>query len=79
MFDKLSEPQIKQRKEKIIQILKHHVLLITVASNATSANFLDMTLSLKPESNQMFRKPNKDPMYTNINSNHPRQKLKKLP
>ena len=38
-----------------------------------------MTLSLKPESNQMFRKPNKDPMYTNINSNHPRQKLKKLP
>ena len=27
----------------------------------------------------MFRKPNKDPMYTNINSNHPSQILKKLP
>ena len=69
MFDKLSGPQIEQRKKKIIKIFKDCGLSITVTTNITS--ILHLTLNLETESYQPFRKPNNDPIYININSNHP--------
>ena len=60
VFDKLSEPQIEQRKNKIIKTFKDCRLSITVTTNITSVNFLDLTLNLKTESYQPFRKPNND-------------------
>ena len=79
MLDKLSGPQIEQKKKKIIKFSKDCGLPITLTTNITSAEFLDLTLHLKTEFHQLFRKPNNDPIYIGINSNHPPQILKQLP
>ena len=79
VFDKLSGPQIEQMKKKIIKIFKDCGLSITVTTSITSVDFLDLTLNLKTESYQPSRKPNNDPIYIDINSNHPPQTLKQLP
>ena len=50
-----------------------------VTTNITSVDFLDLTLNFKTESHQPSRKPNNNPIYIDINSNHPPQILKKLP
>ena len=78
MFDKLSGPQI-EKKKKIIKIFKDCGLSITVTTNITSVDFLDLTLNLKTESYQPFRKRNNNPIYIDINSYHPHQVLKQLP
>ena len=79
IFDKLSGPHIEQKKKKSIRNFKDCRLSITVTMNITSVDFLDSTLNLKTDSYQPFRKPNKDPIYLDINSNHPPQTLKQLP
>ena len=79
VFDKLYGPQIEQKKKKIIKNFKECGLSITVTTNITSVDFLDLTLNLKTESYQPFRKPNNGPIYIDINSNHPPQILKRLP
>ena len=79
MFYELSGPQIEQRKNKIIKIFKDCSLSITVTTNVTSVVFLDLTLNLKTESHQPFRKPSNGPTFIDINSNHPLRKLKQLP
>ena len=42
VFDKLSGPQIAQRKRNIIKIFKDCGLSITVTTNITSIDFLDL-------------------------------------
>ena len=71
VFDRFSGPQIEQRKMKIIKSFKECRLSILVASNITSVDFFDLTLNLKTEFCQMFRELNDDPIYVDINSNHP--------
>ena len=56
-FDKLSRPQI-EKKKKIIKIFKDCGLSITVTTNITSVDFLDLTINLKTEFYQPLRKPN---------------------
>ena len=69
----------RSEEPKIIKIFKDWVLSITVTTNITSVDFLELTLYLKTESHQPFRKQNNDPIYMDINSNHPVQILKHLP
>ena len=47
VFDKLSGPQIEKKKKKIIKTFKDCGLSITVTTNITSVDFLDLTLNLK--------------------------------
>ena len=54
-------------------------LSIIVTTNITSVDFLDVTFHLNTESYQPFRKPNNEPKYIDISSNHPPQVLKQLP
>ena len=79
MFRKLSGPQKLRKKRKIITIFKDRGLSITIATNITSADCLDLTLKLKTKSYQPFRKPNNVPIYIDINLNQPPQILKQLP
>ena len=55
---------------RIIKIFKNYGLSIMVTSNITSVDFLDLTLNLKTESYQPFRKPNNDSIVVDINSNY---------
>ena len=54
-------------------------LSIIVTTNITSVDFLDVTFDLNTESYQPFRKPNNEPKYIDISSNHLSQVLKQLP
>ena len=56
VFEKLSGPQIEQRKKKNINIFKDCRLLTTVTSNITNEVFLSLTSNLKSDSYQPFRK-----------------------
>ena len=64
---------------RIITSCKNYGLLITVTSNSASTDFLDLTLNLKTEPYQPFRKPNNDPIFIDSNSNHSPEILKELP
>ena len=79
---KLSGPHKEQRKKKIIKVFKGCGLLITVTTNITPADFLDLIINLsliKFESYQPFRNPNNDPIYIDITSNYSPQILEHLP
>ena len=54
-------------------------LSIILINNITSVDFLDVKFNLKTESYQPFRKPNNEPKYIDISSNHPPQVSKQLP
>ena len=75
IFESLSGPQIEQKKKNIIKVFKMCGLSIIVTTNITSVDFLDVTFNLKTESYQPFRKPNNEPKYIDISSNHPPQFL----
>ena len=61
------------------KIFKDCRLSIMVTTNITSADLLDLTLNLKTESYQPFRKSSNNPIYTDFNLTHPPQLLKQLP
>ena len=78
IFESLSGAQIERRKKNIIKVFKESVLLIIVTANIISVDFLDVAFKLKTASYQSFRKPNNEPKYIDINSNHPPQIMKQL-
>ena len=79
IFESLSGPQIERKKKNISKVFQMCGLSIIVTTNITSVDFLDVTFNLKTGSYQPFRKPNNEPKYIDISSNHPPQVLKHLP
>ena len=71
IFESISGPQIERKKKNIIKVFKTRGLSIIVTTNITSVDFLYVTLNLKTESYQPFRKPNNEPKYIDNSSNHP--------
>jgi hypothetical protein len=54
-------------------------LKITVETNLKSVNYLDIHMDLNTGSHTPFRKPNDQPLYINVNSNHPESITKHIP
>ena len=54
-------------------------LSITSETNLKIVNFLDVTLNLNTRTHEPYSKPNNNPLYININSNHPPKIIKNLP
>ena len=52
---------------------------IEISSNIKIVNFLDVTLDLSSNSYKPFIKPNQNPSYINVNSNHPKNIIKQIP
>ena len=69
--ESLSESQIERKKKNIIKVFKMCGVSIIAATNIISVDFLDVTCNLKSESYQPFIKPNDEPKYIDISSNHP--------
>ena len=65
--------------QKIIRVFKLLGLRIEIASNLEIIDFLDVTLNLDNDTFKPFSKSNSSPTYINIDSNHPRSILKKIP
>ena len=56
-----------------------HGLKITIQSNLKSVDYLDVTLNLTNGLFQPYRKPNDEPLYINMKSNHPPTVIKQIP
>ncbi len=66
-------------RKQLIKTFNTLGLKITVQTNLTSAAFLDVTLNLQTGKHQPYRKPNDEPLYIHVNSNHPPVILKQIP
>ena len=67
----------RTRKEFIFKT--EFKLSITSETNLKIVNFLDVTLNLNTRTHEPYNKPNNNPLYININSNHPPKIIKNLP
>ena len=68
----------KERKE-LIRIFDDLGLKITKLTNQDRTDFLDLTLDLTNGTYKPYRKPNDEPLYINLSSNHPPTIIRKLP
>ena len=62
----LSGPDIERKRKEIIKVFKNCGLNITIKTNLTSVDFLDVRFNLKDNTYEPYRKPNSDPIYINI-------------
>ena len=74
-----SGPQADRARKDLIQIFKQHGLSITVETNLTATDFLDVTFDLQSGKFFPYRKPNDKPLYVDSSSNHPHSIIKQLP
>ena len=75
-----SESQADRIRKYFIKIFrKDSDLSITCETNLKAVNFLDVTLNLKTGKYQPYNKPDNNPLYINILSNHPPNIIKNLP
>ena len=79
VFRKESGPQMERKTKKIIQKFKENKLNITTEPTTTVVQYLDVEFDLRNDIYRPYRKPNSEPLYVNINSNHPPSVLKQIP
>ena len=65
-------------QKRIIRAFKFLGIRIEI-SNIKIVNFLDVTLDLSNNSYKPFIKTNQNPLYINVNSNHPKNIIKQIP
>ena len=66
-------------KKDIIQVFKENGLSITIDMGPKRAEFLDVILDLNEETYGPNRKPNSQPRYIHVQSNHPRTVINQVP
>ena len=74
-----SGPDAERVRKKVTKFFQYHQLKVTVDTNLTQTDFLDVTLNLSTGRYWLYRKPNDQPLYINVQSNHPPLITKKLP
>ena len=52
---------------------------VSIEANLKQTDFLDILFNLTKNSYKPYRKPNENPIYINVNSNHPKNIKKQLP
>ena len=79
-FGYTSGPQADGIRKDFIKIFKKDFdLSITCETNLKAVNFLDVTLNLTTGKYQPYNKPDNNPLYINILSNHPPNIIKNIP
>ena len=79
-FGYSSGPQADRIRKDFITIFKEDFdLSITCETNLKAVIFLDITLNLTTGKYQTYNKPDNNPLYINILSNHPPSIIKNLP
>ena len=71
IFRNLSRPDIERKKKDIIKMFKSFGLSVTVTTNVTSANYIDVNIDLTKDIYKPYRKPNDELVYIDRHSNHP--------
>ena len=71
---------LERLKKDLFKLFKEEFgLAITLETDLTVVNFLDVTLDLHGEKHHPYRKPNDNPLYIHSESNHPPHVTKQLP
>ncbi|XP_071836630.1 uncharacterized protein [Apostichopus japonicus] len=71
--------QADRTRKLLVKIFQAHGLNITAQTNLKSTNFLDTTLDLESGTHKPYRKPNDEPLYIHVKSNHPPTITKHIP
>ena len=79
VIENANGPKLDRLCKDINAIFHNEGLKITIDTNLTTTDFLDVTLDLCTGKYYPYRKPNDRPLYVNANSNHPPTILKQLP
>ena len=79
VFKSSPGPEVDRKKKELIKIFKNNGLSINVKTSIKTADFLDIHFDLVKEIYHPYKKPNGDPLYINIKSNHPPSTLQQLP
>ena len=79
IFKNMSGPEVERKKKELLKIFKNNGLSITIKTNIKTGVVLDIHFDLVKEIYQPYKKPNDDPLYINIKSNHPPSILQQLP
>ena len=74
-----SGPKTERTRKDLIKMFQNHNLKITVDTNLTTTDFLDVTFDLNNNTYSPYIKPNNEPLYINVKSNHPPSIIKQLP
>ena len=72
-------PKLDCWRKDVIAIFHNEEPKITIDTNLTTADFLDVTLDEFTGKYFPYRKPNYSPLYANVNSNHPPNIFEQLP
>ena len=71
---------LERMKKDIIKLFKDKFgLRITIETNLKIVNFLDVTLDLNTGTFKPFSKPNSQPIYIHVDSNHPPKIIERIP
>ena len=79
VHSRLPGPTLTRKRKDIEKLFKDIELEITIETNLTQVDFLDITMSLTRESFWPFRKENNETLYINVKSNHPKNVINHLP
>ena len=74
-----SARRLDRLRKDIIAVFKSEGLSITIETNLSSTDFLDITLDLTTGKYSPFRKPGSTPIYVHAKSNHPPSVIKEIP
>ncbi|PIK33614.1 hypothetical protein BSL78_09743 [Apostichopus japonicus] len=69
----------RPHQQRASQDFQAHGLNITAQTNLKSTNFLDTTMDLESGTHKPYRKPNDEPLYIHVKSNHPPTITKHIP
>ena len=72
-------PNMDRIRKDIITLFKSEGLSITIDTNLTETDFLDVSLNLEMDDFFPYRKQNNTPLYIYSESNHPCSIIKQLP
>ena len=72
-------PDAERVRKKVTKFFQYHQLKVTVDTNLIQTDFLDVTLNLSTDRYWPYPKPNDQPFYINVQSNHTPLITKKLP
>lgn len=79
-FENTSGPQSDRIKKDLVKLFKDVFdLRITIQTNLKVVDFLDVTFNLSNGTYQPYSKPNSQPTYVNVHSNHPPNIIGRIP
>ena len=79
VHNRLSGRATEKIRQGLQSLFEQHKLRITVDTDKTTTDFLDVTLDLTKGTHAPYRKPNDTPLYVHVDSNHPPSIIKEIP